>query len=92
MADPNSTNDAPEGRGDTYDPSTVEANRAREQGGGVGQKDLDAQRDPAGAGSASQSSAPADSDEADPQGEPASDDKIKPEIGNGEGGKLGGAM
>ena len=32
----------------TYDPSTVEVNRARQQGGGVGQTDLDRQRDPAG--------------------------------------------
>ena len=92
MADPNSTDDAPEGRGDTYDPSTVEANRAREQGGGVGQKDLDAQRDPTGAVSAGQSAVSADSDQADPQGEAANDGKIKREIGNGEGGKLGGAM
>ena len=30
----------------SYDPSDVEATRARMQGGGVGQKDLDAQRDP----------------------------------------------
>ena len=29
----------------SYDPSDVEATRARQQGGGVGQKDLDAQRD-----------------------------------------------
>jgi hypothetical protein len=30
----------------TYNPDQVEANRMREQGGGVGQKDIDAQRDP----------------------------------------------
>lgn len=34
--------------GTTYEPSTVEVNRAREQGDGVGQKDLDYQRDPTG--------------------------------------------
>ena len=30
----------------SFDPSTVEANRGREQGLGVGQRELDAQRDP----------------------------------------------
>jgi hypothetical protein len=35
----------------SYDPSDVEATRARQQGGGVGQKDLDAQRDATGADS-----------------------------------------
>lgn len=34
--------------GTTYEPSTVEVNRAREQGLGVGQKDIDHQRDPTG--------------------------------------------
>jgi hypothetical protein len=34
--------------GTTYEPSTVEVNRARVQGDGVGQKDLDYQRDPTG--------------------------------------------
>jgi hypothetical protein len=34
--------------GTTYEPSTVEVNRARMQGDGVGQKDLDYQRDPTG--------------------------------------------
>jgi len=32
--------------GYTFDPSTVEANRLRMQGGGVGQKEIDRQRDP----------------------------------------------
>ena len=32
--------------GSTYDPSRIEANRARMQGGGVGQSDMDLQRDP----------------------------------------------
>ena len=41
MADPRTEDD-------TYEPSTVEANRARQQGNGVGRKDLDAQRDPGG--------------------------------------------
>ena len=31
-----------------YSPSQVEVNRARQQGLGVGQKDLDTQRDPSG--------------------------------------------
>ena len=35
----------------SYDPSDVEATRARMQGGGVGQKDLDTQRDATGADS-----------------------------------------
>ena len=39
---------------DTYDPSTVQVNRAREQGNGVGQSDIDEQRDPTGARSAQQ--------------------------------------
>ena len=39
---------------DVYDPSTVEVNRGRVQGLGVGQKDLDYQRDPTGAASAEQ--------------------------------------
>jgi hypothetical protein len=30
---------------DTYEPSTIQVNRGREQGLGVGQKDLDYQRD-----------------------------------------------
>jgi hypothetical protein len=39
---------------DVYDPSRVEVNRARVQGLGVGQKDLDYQRDPTGDRSAEQ--------------------------------------
>ncbi len=31
---------------ETYDPSTVEVDRAREQGLGVGERDLQRQRDP----------------------------------------------
>lgn len=31
--------------GSSYNPSTVEASRAREQGAGVGQRDMDRQRD-----------------------------------------------
>jgi hypothetical protein len=34
---------------DTYEPDTIEVNRAREQGLGVGQKDIDYQKDPTGA-------------------------------------------
>lgn len=34
--------------GTSYEPSTVQVNRARMQGDGVGQKDLDRQRDPTG--------------------------------------------
>jgi hypothetical protein len=33
---------------DTYEPDTVAVNRGREQGLGVGQKDIDYQRDPMG--------------------------------------------
>jgi hypothetical protein len=33
---------------DTYEPEMVDVNRGREQGLGVGQKDIDYQRDPAG--------------------------------------------
>jgi len=33
---------------DTYEPSTVEVNRGRERGLGVGQKDIDYQHDPTG--------------------------------------------
>lgn len=33
---------------DTYEPDTIEVNRGREQGLGVGQKDIDYQRDPVG--------------------------------------------
>jgi hypothetical protein len=33
---------------DTYEPSTIEVNRGREQGLGVGQKDIDYQHDPTG--------------------------------------------
>ena len=39
------TDEAPD---DTYEPSTVEVNRGREQGLGVGQKDIDYQHDPTG--------------------------------------------
>ena len=35
----------------SYDPTDVDATRARQQGGGVGQKDLEAQRDATGADS-----------------------------------------
>lgn len=48
-------------RDDTYDPSTVEVNRMREQGDGVGQKDIDYQRDATGARSAEQYSLASDS-------------------------------
>ena len=33
---------------ETYDPSTVEVDRGREQGLGMGEKDLQRQRDPGG--------------------------------------------
>ena len=33
---------------DTYEPSSIEVNRARERGLGVGQKDIDYQHDPTG--------------------------------------------
>lgn len=33
---------------DTYEPSAIEVNRARERGVGVGQKDIDYQHDPTG--------------------------------------------
>ena len=34
----------------SFDPTSVEANRTREQGGGVGQRELDAQSDAIGSG------------------------------------------
>lgn len=44
------TDETPEGAlEDTYEPSTVEVNHGREQGLGVGQKDIDYQHDPTGA-------------------------------------------
>lgn len=43
---PFDTGEAPD---DTYEPSSVEVNRGREQGLGVGQKDIDYQHDPTGA-------------------------------------------
>lgn len=48
MADPNETLDVTNGDEDdgVYDPSTVEANRNIEQGGGVGARDLARQREP----------------------------------------------
>ncbi len=61
MADTNPTQSDGDDRDETYDHSTVEANRARQQGGGVGQKDLDAQRDPTGARSTEQLSFSSDS-------------------------------
>ena len=36
----------PEHSDETYDPTTVEVDRGREQGLGVGEKDLQRQRDP----------------------------------------------
>lgn len=50
MADSTHRRDAetPDPADDTYDPTTVEVNRGREQGLGMGQKDLDYQRDPTG--------------------------------------------
>ena len=45
MADPNTTG-ADDKREDRYDPSELEATREREQGLGVGKRDLDRQRDP----------------------------------------------
>jgi len=57
-------------KGDTYDPSTVVVNRAREQGLGVGQKDIDYQRDATEARSAEQYSLASDSQlEQDRKGE-----------------------
>ncbi len=38
----------------TFEPSKVQVNRGREQGLGVGQKEIDYQRDPTGADSAEQ--------------------------------------
>jgi hypothetical protein len=43
MAEPNPSDDPPE---DHYEPSMVEVNRARQQGLGVGARDLQIQRDP----------------------------------------------
>ncbi len=60
MANPNQTDPAQDGD-ETYEPSTVQANLAREQGSGVGQKDIDYQRDPTGARSADQYSLSSDS-------------------------------
>jgi hypothetical protein len=55
MADPRTDDD-------TYEPSKVEVNRSRQQGDGVGQKDLNRQRDPTGARSAEQFSRKSDSE------------------------------
>jgi hypothetical protein len=47
----------PEGVGDnatTYEPTRPQVNRSRQQGAGVGQKDIDYQRDPTRAPSADQ--------------------------------------
>ncbi len=49
---------------DTYEPSNVAANRARQQGSGVGQKDLDAQLDPTRDRSAEQASFTSESETA----------------------------
>jgi len=48
MAEPDETLDVTNGDEDdsVYDPSTVEANRNIEQGGGVGARDLARQREP----------------------------------------------
>src|SRR3569832_2192327 len=51
MADPNpaahkADDQAAAERSETYDPSETEATRMRDQGNGVGQKDMDRQRDP----------------------------------------------
>jgi hypothetical protein len=50
MADPKTpdTPYLPDDPDDTYEPSSVEINLAREQGLGMGQKDLQGQRDPIG--------------------------------------------
>ena len=50
MADPTASETAyvPDEPDDTYEPSSVEINLAREQGLGMGQKDLQGQRDPTG--------------------------------------------
>lgn len=72
----------PDDPGDTYDPSTVQVNRGREQGLGMGQKDLDYQRDATGALSFEQRSFAPDplGVRADPamEGEPASADQAGP--------------
>jgi hypothetical protein len=49
MAQPDTTLDVTNGdvKDDTYDPSTVEANRNIQQGGGVGARDLARQEEPA---------------------------------------------
>jgi hypothetical protein len=44
--DKSDTPPPPGERDRTFDPSEIEATRAREQGVGVGQKELDRQRDP----------------------------------------------
>ena len=46
MADPKTTEEDPPET--TYDPSTVEVDRGREQGLGMGARDLARQRDPGG--------------------------------------------
>ena len=51
MADPNTDahkadEQSAAERSETYDPSETEATRMRDQGNGVGQKDMDRQRDP----------------------------------------------
>jgi len=52
----------------TFDPSTPQVNRGREQGLGMGQRELDAQDDPAGAAPAPQGVSRSDEED---WGEPA---------------------
>ena len=71
----------PDATDEAYDPSTVQVNRGREQGLGVGQKDLDYQRDTTGLRSAEQYSfAPNDAGATQHTdgGEPAAADQAGP--------------
>ena len=56
--------DAEDDKADVYDPSAIEATRGREQGLGVGAKDLQRQRD-------AQRPAPAADEDDEPDGESA---------------------
>ena len=53
-----------EDREKTYDPSTVEIDRGRQQGLGMGARDLAGQRDPQGAAAAEDAEEDADTGEA----------------------------
>src|SRR4051794_26183048 len=70
----------------TFDPSQAQVNRGREQGLGVGQKEMDAQRDPNRESSAIDPTRPEPFDRLD-SGPEGADDRNA--AGVGSGGELG---